>query len=236
MGVMRQPNVPPDTRMKLRGRIQSMRGQITARLGRLKSMDLERLGPELERMGDEIERQMEGLDEEMAQLGEKIGKGFAKKFGKDFARNFGPGTPSINPGSHDPDDADDEDDDDDDRPAVTLPPAPGPDVGDPDVGPAIAALKGLALDADQRTQLARLRQDSDRQITAAKAELARMSSQLHDTLRDAEAKESVVSAQIEAISSKEAAIRKARILTWLKVRHMLHPDQRKQVEEALHNR
>ena len=27
----------------------------------------------------------------------------------------------------------------------------------------------------------------------------------------------------------------ARILTWLRVRHMLHADQRKQVEEALQN-
>jgi hypothetical protein len=230
------PDVPPDTRMRLRGRILGMRGKISARLGRLKSMDLDRLGPELERMGDEIERQMEGLDEELAQIGEKIGKGFAKKFGKDFAKSIGPGIPSVSPGSHDADDDADDDDDDDDRPAAVLPPAPGPDVGDLDVGPAIAALKGLALDADQKAELARLRRDSDRQITAAKAELARMSSQLHDTLRDAEAKEADVAQQIEAISTKEAAIRKARILTWLKVRHMLHADQRRQVEEALHNR
>ena len=42
----RLPDVPPDTRMRLRGRIQGMRNQITARLGRLKSMDLDRIGPE----------------------------------------------------------------------------------------------------------------------------------------------------------------------------------------------
>jgi hypothetical protein len=234
----RLPDVPPDTRMRLRGRIQGMRNQLSARLGRLKSMDLDRLGPELERMGDEIERQMEGLDGELAQLGDRFGKGFAKKFGKDFARSFGPGIPSVTPGnSHDSDDADadDDDDDDDDRAAVALPPTPGPDVADPDAGPTIAALKGLTLDAVQRTELARLRADSDRQITAAKRDLERMSSRLHDTLRDAEAKEADVAQQIEAISTKEAAIRKARILTWLKVRHMLHTDQRKQVEEALQN-
>jgi hypothetical protein len=236
----RLPDVPPDTRSRLRGRIQGMRNQLSARLGRLKSMDLDRLGPELERMGDEIERQMEGLDGELAQLGDRFGKGFAKKFGKDFAKSFGPGVPGVSPGtSHDSDDAaddDDDDDDDHDRPAVALPPTPGPDVADPDTGPAIAALKGLTLDAGQRTELARLRAESDRQITTAKRELERMSSRLHDTLRDAEAKESDVTAQIEAISLKEATIRKARILTWLKVRHMLHADQRKQVEEALHNR
>jgi len=199
-------------------------------------MDLDRIGPELERMGDEIERQMEGLDQELARLGDRIGKGFAKKFGKDFARSFGPGTPGINPGSsHDSDDADDDDDDDDDRAAVTPPPTPGPDVADPDTGPAIAALRGLSLDADQRAELTRLRSDSDRQIAAAKRELERMSSRLHDTLRDSEAKEADVAQQIEAISAKEAAIRKTRILTWLRVRHMLHADQRKQVEEALQN-
>jgi hypothetical protein len=229
------PDVPPDTRMRLRGRIQGMRNQLSARLGRLKSVDLDRLGPELERMGDEIERQMEGLDEELAQLGDKIGKGFAKKFGKDFARSFGPGIPGVNPGNgHDSDDADD-DDDDDDRTAVTVPPTPGPDAADPDTGPTIAALKGLTLDAGQRIELARLRADSDRQITVAKRELERMSSRLHDTLRDSEAKEADVAQQIEAISTKEAAIRKTRILTWLKVRHMLHADQRKQVEEAIQN-
>jgi hypothetical protein len=233
------PDVPPDTRMRLRGRIQGMRNQLSARLGRLKSMDIDRIGPELERMGDEIERQMEGLDEELAQLGDRIGKGFAKKFGKDFAKSFGPGIPDASPGnSHDSDDADDADDDDDDRPAG--PPAPpavaAPEAAEPDIAPAIAALRGLSLDADQRAELARLRADSDRQIAAAKAELARMSSRLHDTLRDAEAKEADVARQIEAISSKEAAIRKVRILTWLKVRHMLHADQRKQIEEALQNR
>ena len=230
----RLPDVPPDTRMRLRGRIQGMRHQLNARLGRLKSMDLDKLGPELERMGDEIERQMEGLDEELSQLGDRIGKNFAKKFGKDFARNFGPGVPSVSPGpGHDSDDADDDDDDDDDRPAVAVPPAP--EAADPDLGPAIAALKGLSLDAGQRAELARLRGDSDRQISTAKAELDRMSTRLHDTLRDSEAKEVDVAQQIEAISTKEAAIRKARILTWLKVRHMLRPEQRKQVEEAIRN-
>lgn len=231
----RLPDVPPDTRMRLRGRIQGMRNQLNTRLNRLKSLDLDRLGPELERMGDEIERQMEGLDEELSQLGDRLGKSFAKKFGKDFAKNFGPGVPSVSPGNSrdNSDDADDDDDDDDDRAAVAVPSTPGPDVADQDLGPAIAALKGLSLDADQRRELARLRADSDRQITSARRELERMSSRLHDTLRDSEAKEADVAQQIEAISTKEAAIRKARILTWLRVRHMLHPDQRKVVEEAI---
>jgi hypothetical protein len=214
-----------------------MRNQLSARLGRLKSMDLDRLGPELERMGDEIERQMEGLDEELSQLGDKLGKSFAKTFGKDFAKSLDPGIPTVISGrGHDnSDDADDDDDDDDDhdRTAVMVPSTPGPDVADPDLGPAIAALKGLALDAGQRAELARLRVDSDQKITAARRDLERMSSRLHDTLRESEAKEADVAQQIEAISAKEAAIRKARILTWLKVRHMLHPDQRKVVEEAI---
>jgi predicted nucleic acid-binding Zn-ribbon protein len=244
------PDVPPDTRMRLRGRIQGVRNQINARLSRLKSMDLDKVGPEIERMGDEIERQMEGLDQELAQLGDKIGKSFAQKFGKGFAKGFGPGVPSVGPGvpsvgpgvpsvnpgsGHDSEDADDDDDDDDDQAAATLPPSPGPDVADQDPGPAIAALRGLALDAGQRAELARLHADSDRQITAAKLELKQMSNRLHAALRDSEASEADIARQIEAISAKEATIRKARILTWLKVRHLLHADQRKQVEDAVQN-
>ncbi|HEX3766446.1 MAG TPA: hypothetical protein VHW23_47460 [Kofleriaceae bacterium] len=239
----RLPDLPTDTRMRLRGRIQGVRNHINSRLSRLRSMDIDKVGPEIERIGDEIERQMEGVDQELAQLGESIGKSFAKKFGKDLgkdiAKSFGPGNPSVNQGgNHDSDDGDDDDDDDDDneRTAVTVPATPGPDVADQDVGPAIAALKGLTLDASQRAALARLRADSDRQITAAKRDLDKLSTRLHDALRDSEASEADIARQIDTISSKEAAIRKARILTWIKVRHLLRDDQRKQVEDAVQNR
>jgi hypothetical protein len=179
---------------------------------------------------------MEGVDKDLAQLGDKLGKGFAKKFGKDFARSFGPGAPSVNVTSgRDSDDADDDDDDDDDdKGAVALPPSADTDLVDPsDLGPAIAALRGLALDAGQRAALARLRSDSDRQVTSARRDLDQMSDRLHEALRDTEASEADIARQIDAISAKEAMIRKARILTWVKARHLLRSDQRRQIEEAV---
>src|SRR5262249_13134920 len=44
------PDVPPDVRERLRGRIRAVRDKINARLGRLKTMDLDKLdqlGPEV---------------------------------------------------------------------------------------------------------------------------------------------------------------------------------------------
>jgi hypothetical protein len=229
------PDVPPDVRGRLRGRIQSVRGTLRGRLARLKSMELDKLGPEMERMGDEIEREMEGIDRDLAQLGEKFGKSFAKKWGKDFAKGFGPGgTPGALPGTgHDGDDADDDDDDDDDNEVAGLPPGTDSDSDPAEVGPAIAALKGLALDNGQRAQLAKLRLDAEGQLSSAKRELHDMSERLHNTLRDANAREDDIARQIDSISAKEAQIRKVRILSWVKARQMLRKDQRKTVEDAI---
>ena len=244
-------DVPPDVRDQLKGRIRGMREKIRNRLGKLKSMDLDQIGPELERMGDEIEREMAGLDKDLAKLGDKVGKGFAKKFGKDFAKNFGalpgmpgvpavpgmPGVPTVRSGPgmpHDPSDADDDDDDDDDdKDAVTVSPSIDIDMDSSDMGPAIAALKGLSLSADQRKQLAQLRADTDSQVQRTKAELDDLSNRLHRTLGEASASEADIARQIDSISAKEAAIRKVRILAWVKARNLLKKDQRKQVEAAV---
>jgi hypothetical protein len=218
------PDVSPEVRDRLKGRIKGVREKIKNRLSRLKSMDLDKVGPEMERMGDDIEREMAGLDQELAQLGDKVGKGFAQKFGKDFAKSFGP-----QPG-HDSDDADD-DDDDDDKDAVAV--SPDIDRDPADMGPAIAAIRGIALDQGQRDQLARLRAESEAKVQQAKRELEAKSSRLHDTLRNASASEDDIARQIEAISQVEATIRKARILTWVKARNVLRKDQRKLVEQAV---
>lgn len=223
------PDVSPEVRDKLKGRIKNVREKIKNRLSRLKSMDIDKLGPEMERMGDDIEREMAGLDQELAQLGDKIGKGFAQKFGKDFAKSFGPQVA----GQHG-DDADDDDDDDDDRDAVTVnPDADGDPAMSPDMGPAIAAIRGIALDPGQREQLARLRTESEAKIQLAKRELEAKSNRLHETLQNASASEDDIARQIESISSVEATIRKARILTWVRARAVLRKDQRKLVERAV---
>jgi hypothetical protein len=217
---------------------------VSARLSKLKTLDLDKIGPEMERMGDEIEKEMEGLDKDLAQLNDKLGKSFAKKFGKDFAKNFGPSpnsipSPSSIPSphatrhagpSHDDGDDDDDDDDDDDKDV----PSVDTDVAAPsDMTPAIAALKGIDLDPHQKEQLARLRVESDRKVGSAKRELEQMSSRLHDTLLDGAASEDEIARQIDSISAKEAFIRKARILTWVKARNVLRTDQRKMIETAV---
>jgi len=234
------PDVPPDVRDRIKARVDAVRGTLSARLGRLKSLDLDkldRLGPEVERLGDEIEKEMEGLDKDLAQFGDKFGKHFAEKFGKDFARNFGPGhVPRVygrdNSDGGDDADAHDDNDDDDDKGAASLPPAADSDLADPDTRDAIAGLKNLTLDPSQRDQLAKLRADVNRQVADARRELEDLSNRLHDTLGDAGASEADIAEQIDQISAKEATIRKARILAWVKARSLLDKDQRKRVEAA----
>lgn len=225
------PDVSPEVRDRVKAKIRAVRDKLKVRLSKLKSMDIDKLGPEMERIGDDIEHEMAGLDQDLAQLGDKLGKGIAQKFGKEFAKNFGPG---ANPGHDDEDGDDDGDDDDSDKDAVVVTPGRDAEALDgSDLGPAIAALKGLSLDARQRADLARLRAESDGRIQQAKRELAVMSSRLHDTLRDSSANEVDITHQIDAISTVEATIRKERILSWLKARSLLRKDQRQKVEDAV---
>lgn len=227
------PDLPPDVRERVKGRIRSVRDKLRARLGKLKSVDLDKIGPEMERMGDEIEKEMEGLDRDLSQFGDKFGKNFAQKFGKDFAKSFGPSRVTGGHDRDDSDDADDNDDDDKDKDAVELPPDRDTDAADPsDMGPGIDDLKNLVLNQTQKVQLAELRVDSDRRVADAKRELETMSERLHDALGNDRADAEDIATQIDLISQKEATIRKARILTWLKVRGMLDKDQRKKVEAA----
>jgi hypothetical protein len=229
------PDLPPEARERARQRIKAVREKIRGRLGKLKSMDVEQIGPEMERMGDEIEKEMEGLDKELAQYGERLGRDLAQKLGKGFTKGFGPGPGAVAAGRDrdNSDDADDDDDDDEDRAATPIAPVVEADPADSvDMRAAIAGLKNIALDPGQKAQLAQLRQAADRQIAEAQRELDRLSSRLHDELGDSAAGEAEIAQQIDAISSKEAEIRKARILTWVKARNLLRKDQRKMIESA----
>jgi hypothetical protein len=225
-------DVSPEVRSKLKGRIQSVRDKLRARLSKLRSMDIDQIGPELERMGDEIEREMAGIDKDLAKLSDKVGKDLAKKFGKDFGKNFGPGIPgNVNVHVDTDDDGDDDDDDDDKNSVVVTPDMDDADAAD--IAPALAALKGLNLDAGQRDQLAKLRAETEGQLARARVELEQMSNRLHDTLREPAASEADIARQIDSISAKEATIRKVRILAWVKARNMLRKEQRQQVEAAV---
>lgn len=239
-GVLRaldnMPNVAPDARERLKARVRGVRDKIKVRLSRLKSMDLDKVGVEVERIGDEIEKEMEGVDKDLQQLGDKLSKHFAEKFGKDFGKgivqSFGPGFPGADHSDGDDDD-DDDDGDDDDRDAVVLPPGVDTDRVDPsDLQDKIAALGNLRLSPEQKQKLAKLRAESDQKIAGAKRELDEMSIRLHETLGDSSAKESDIERQIDRISEKEATIRKARILTWIRVRSLLRDDQRQMIEAA----
>jgi hypothetical protein len=226
------PDVPPDVRDRIKVRVQAVRARVAARLARLASTDTDKLGAELERMGDDIEKEMTGLDKDLEQLGDKLGKHLAGRVGKELARSLSGHNLSVHTDDshhHDDDDDgdgdDDDDSDEDDRDAVL-------DLGRADLGDRVAGLRNLRIDQAQRAELTKLRAASDAQITTAKRELDALSEQLHDALGDARLNEAEIARQIDAISAKEATIRKARILTWVRARGLLHPDQRKQVEAA----
>jgi hypothetical protein len=60
-----------------------------------------------------------------------------------------------------------------------------------------------------------------------------MSNKLHTKLGEASANEEEISSLIDRISEKEAAIRKARILTWVKARKLFDRDQQKKIEAVV---
>src|SRR5262249_52408652 len=127
----------------------------------------------------------------------------------------------------------DDDDDDDDKDAVVVAPDSDGDPAIADIGPAAAAIRSIQLDAGQRAAPAKLRADSGAQVQSARRRLETRAHRLPDTLRNASASEDDIARQIESISAVEATIRKARILSWVRARSLLHKDQRRLVEEAV---
>jgi hypothetical protein len=224
--------VPPDAREKVKARVRAVKDKLKG-LERLKTMDLDKLGPEVERMGDEIEKAMEGLDKDLEQLGDKLGKNLSDKISRDFAKRAQVRPPMVIDHSDGNDDDGDDDSSDDDDNDMGLPPT-AEDAMDPsDLRDRIAALKALPLDPKQKAMLAKLRADSEAEIRTAQAQRDEISSQLHARLGDAAASEGEISSLIDRISAKEAAIRKARILTWVKARKLFTAEQQKKIETAL---
>jgi hypothetical protein len=248
-------DLPPGTRARIKAHVHAARARIKAQLKQLKSIDVDQIGPAMERLGDEVEREMEGLNRELSQFGEQYGKSF-EQFGKDFVKNLNipsppaiptsptapvaplaPGMPPAPPAPPSPpaapaairdnsdeadEDTDDHDGDHDKAAAV-----------EPTVDPAtLADVKDVVLSADQRSKLAQLRTDADQAIANAKRDLDEMSTQLNNALGSARANEADIAAQIDRISAKEAEMRKARILAWVRARSLLTAEQRKQIEAA----
>ena len=209
-GISNDPNIPPQVRAKVAARLEKVRQKVKKKIAKLDSTDPDRLGEELGELGEEIGAEMEQFGEEMEQFGEEMEK-FSKKFEKDFGKQMG----KVHVDVHD--DEDDEDDEDDDH--------------DIDV-PHVRSLGDLNLKAPQRDALRKLRAQSEAKVAVAERELERAEAALQRSLENPNASDADITRAIDAVAQQEAAIRKARILTWVNARRMLDDGQRKKVEAA----
>jgi DNA gyrase/topoisomerase IV subunit A len=235
--IRNNPNIPPDVRDKVLARLDTARAIVERRLRNLSSTDLDKLGDEMEKMGDELEKAMEGLEDEMEKLGEKLGKDLAKKLGKDIAKGLRPGI-RIDGRDHDHDhdhdrgdgdDGDDSDDDGDDDHARGVVINPGVDM---DTRGAIRDLPDLTLRPAQREQIVKLRSSYEQEIARARKQLDDASKRLEIALADLRTSDADIEKYVDQVSKHEAAIRKARLLTWVNARRLLDETQRKKIEDA----
>ena len=203
------PGVPPEVRTKVQERLQKLRDKLKKKLAKIDVNNLDDLGDQLGDIGDEIGSEMDQFGSDMDSWGDNLGKDIQKQVQKQLAAR----------GIHVSDDDDDSD-------------IPSPDVDDDDdLADAVKDLGDLSLKPDQRAQIAKLRADSDKQVATAKKALDAASENLTKLLENG-AGEADVSKAIDAVTSQEAAIRKARILAWVNARKILDDAQRKKVENA----
>jgi hypothetical protein len=245
--IRNNPNLPPDIRDKALARLDRARATVERRLASLSAADLDQIGEEMEKMGDELEKSLEGLDDELEKLGEKLGKDFSRKLGRDLARGL---SPRIRFERHrDADDADhgrdagrdagrdngddDEDGDDDDRGGGARDRAAAiePDA-EANVRGAIRGMPDLTLRPTQHQQIVQLRATYEQQIAVARKQLDDASRRLEAALGDPRTSDADISRYVDQVSSYEAAIRKARLLTWVNARRLLDDSQRKKIEDA----
>ncbi|HSK02546.1 MAG TPA: hypothetical protein VK932_14940, partial [Kofleriaceae bacterium] len=248
--IRHDPNISPDVRDRVLARLDTVRSIIDRRLRSLDMTDLDRLGVEMEKMGAELEKAMEGLDEELEKLGDRLGKDLAAKLGRDLAAKLGRDLarglrPSIridgdddrgrrrdrdrrrDRRGRDDDDRDDDRDDDDHAGAVVI-----PDVDvDIDVD-ARGDLPDLTLKPAQREQIVKLRTSYEQEIAVARKQLDDASKRLEVALADTRTSDLEIAKYVDQVSSHEAAIRKARLLTWVNARRVLDEAQRKKIEDA----
>jgi Spy/CpxP family protein refolding chaperone len=210
--VKNDKNIPAASRDKIIARMDRVNAIVERRLAKLNNgADMSKLEAEMEAMGEEIEQAMEGLEDELEEVGVAVGADFAKQFGNfDFDFDF--------------------DHDDDDLNAIPM--APDLDSDDDDMRDAIGDLRDLALDANQKDQIGKLRVESDRSVAAAKAKLDSLSDKLEAALENAASADADIARMVDQISAQEAEVRKARILAWHKARRVLDAAQRKKVQDA----
>jgi hypothetical protein len=249
-------DLPPGMRDKLDKRLDKLQAKLDKRLAKINVTNVDELGEQLGEIGNDIGEEMQGLGEELGsagaawaqQLGQQLGQGFQihgpmQSGDGSFHWDMGDGndadeddapSPSPNPHPHprpqvhaqvdvhaDGDDGDDDNDADQNDDA---------DHGNDD--DAVAPLGDLGLSDAQHGEIAKLRADTERQVAAARADVARLSEDLRTQLANPSVTDAQVSAAVDAISAKEAAIRKARILAWVTARRALDAAQRSRVENA----
>jgi hypothetical protein len=212
--VQANPTVPPEIRAKLQARLEKIRAKVKKRLATIDANNLDEIGDQLGELGDEIGEEMEQFGDEMDAWGDAFGKDLEKKLEKQFAGK----------GVHVHIDSDDDDDDDIPSP---------PDVDDDeDIDDAVRDLGDLTLSVDQRAKISQLRAETDTKVAAEKHQLDAASDRLKKLLENTKATPAEVEKAIDDVTQHEAAIRKARIVAWLKARTMLDASQRKKVEDA----
>jgi hypothetical protein len=222
------PNLPKDVRDKLTARVDRVKAIVDRNVKQLDLSDPDKLGDQIEKMGDELEKALEGLDADLAQLG-KLGDKMGKDLAKDIQRGLKDMT-KIGPDPADPDDPDDVDDadtDDDNLPNASVDPSTD------DLNTAVDQLKNFALKPAQKDQIARMTADADAKVASERQALELASQQLETALADVDVTPAIVEGYVDRITKHEAEIRKTRLLTWVRARNVLDPDQRKQLE-AVH--
>ncbi len=204
---IQNPGVPPEIQKKMHDKLEKLRIKLKAKLAHIDASNLDQLGDQLGDIGEEIGSEMDGFGQEMDAWGEKFGSDMAQKFAKNWKFT-----------GHDDDDHD-------------LPEPPDVD-DDGDLDDAVRDLGDLHLTVDQRAKISQIRADSDKAVAHAQHELDTASGKLKTLLADPKSNEGQVSAAIDAVTAQENAIRKARLLAWVKARNELQADQRAKVESA----
>jgi hypothetical protein len=191
------PGVPPEVRKKVEDRLTKIREKVKKKLAKIDANNLDDLGDQLGELGDEIGEEMDQFGEDMDAWGDKFGKDMAKKMEKQFAGK----------GVHVHVDNDDDNDNDMSPPDVD---------DDQDLDDAVRDLGDLKLDVDQRASISKLRAETDAKVASAKHELDASSERLKKLLENPKASEVEVERAIDAVSQQEAAIRRARIVAWVR--------------------
>jgi hypothetical protein len=228
--------IPEHVREALKQRLDKVRVKAKKRISKINVKDLDDLKVELGGLGEELGQEMEQFGKEM----EKWGKDYEKKFEKQGQKlekqiekqveqqlkeqkklklKFKQHDPWAGP--HDPFDPD---------------PNPG-DMDDQrfdsdDVDDAIKDLRDLKLDQKTRSELKRIRDDSDTKVADAKRQLEHAEEKLRGQLENQSSTRADIERAIDEVTRLEGQIRKARIGAWVEARNKLTKADRARVEAA----